>query len=159
MKENIEFLSHCFQEFFLSKGMSSDLAIILNIVITSIIFISIIYILDVFAKKMIIQVFKIFSDKTKNIFDDYLIASKFPKYFAHLFILLLALYFIPILYNDFPISLVIIVKIVNLYSIILIIFIARSVLRSIKAFVLNKERFKDKPLDSYMQVLMIMVWE
>jgi len=45
-----------------------------------------------------------------------------------------------------------------LYIIVLGIFIIRSLLRSTKKYLKNIDKYKDKPLDSYIQVLMIFTW-
>ena len=158
MKGWLLYYSHWCQEFLISKGMNSDLAAILNVIIIGILFIVIIYLLDIISKKIIIRLFKIFSDKTKSTFDDYLVASNFPKYIAHCLPLILTWYYVPILFKDFPVTSNFLLKIVDLYIIILFIFIVRSILKSIKFYLKNIDKYKDKPLESYIQVLMIFTW-
>jgi len=158
MKDWLQHYSHWCQEFFLNNGMNSDLATILNVLIIGILFFAIIYLLDVLSKKIIIRLFKAFSDGTKSTFDDYLVVSNFPKYIAHSLPLILTWYLVPILFKDFPITSKFLLKIVDLYIIFLIIFIVRSILKSIKFYLKNIDKYKDKPLESYIQVLMIFTW-
>ena len=132
MKDWLQHYSHWCQEFFLNNGMNSDLATILNVLIVGSLFFSIILFLDFLSKKIIIRLFKIFSDSTKSTFDDFLVVSNFPKYIAHCFPILLTWYFVPILFKDFPITSNFLLKIVDLYIIFLIIFIVRSILKSVK---------------------------
>ncbi len=150
--------SHWFQEYFIGNGMNSELALILNIVIIGILFFAIIYLLDIVIKKIIIEFFKAFSNKTKSTFDDYLILSNFPKYIAHSIPLILSWYFVPILFKEFPITSKFLLKAIDLYIIILSVFIIRSLLRTTKNYLKSKEQYKDKPLESYIQVLMIFTW-
>jgi len=158
MKDWLQHYSHWCQDFFLNNGMNSDLAAVLNVLIVGILFIAIIYLLDILSKKIIIRLFKIFSDSTKSTFDDFLVASNFPKYIAHTLPLLLSWYFVPILFEDFPIASKFLLKIIDLYIIFLLIFIVRSILISIKFYLKKIDKYKDKPLESYIQVLMIFTW-
>ncbi len=48
--------------------------------------------------------------------------------------------------------------VINIYGIILIVKIIRSFLRSTQRYLRTTERFKDKPLESYSQVIMIFLW-
>lgn len=157
-RETIEYYCFWLQDYFLNKGMNSDLASILNALITGIIFAITIFLLDLFLRKLIIELFKVFSNKTKTTFDDYLVVSNFPKYIAHSIPLLIIWYMVPILFKEFPWLSKITLAIINVYIIILCIYIFRSVLRSTGNYLRRKEKYKDKPLESYLQVLMIFAW-
>ena len=158
LNNKIQEYSHWFQEYFIANGMNSELAIILNIFIIGILFFALIFILDLFIKKLIIKLFKSFSNKTKSTFDDFLIVSNFPKYISHSIPIAISWYFVPILFKEYPATSLLLLKIIDLYSIILGIFIVRSLLRSTKMYLKNIDKYKDKPLDSYIQVLMIFTW-
>jgi miniconductance mechanosensitive channel len=49
-------------------------------------------------------------------------------------------------------------KLVGVYIILLVIWILRSILKALRDYIKSKPKFKDKPIDSYVQVVMIMMW-
>jgi len=150
--------SHWFQDHFTSLGLGEDISKILNILIISILFFGFIYLFDILIKRIIIKAFRYFSNKSKNTFDDYLVLSNFPRYISHTIPLFITWHYIPILFKYFPLTSNFLLKLVDLYIIVLGVIIIRSVLKSVKNYLLDKERYKDKPLDSYIQVLMIFTW-
>ena len=150
--------SHWLQEYFIYTGMSSTLAIILNVIIIGILFFAIMYLLDILIKKIVIQIFKAFSNKTRSTFDDHLVISNFPKHIAHGVPLLLSWYYIPILFKELPLLSSVLLKFIDVYIIFLCIYIFRSILISIKSYIKEFDKYKDKPLDSYRQVLMMFAW-
>ena len=156
-KKIIEY-SDWLQHYFLDKGMNAELAIILNILVIGILFFGFIYLIDILLKRIIIKLFKAFSNKTKSTFDDHLILSNFPKHIAHGLPLLISWYFVPILFKEYPIASKFLLKIIDVYIILLCVFIFRSILKSIRSYLDEFEKYKDKPLDSYLQVLMMFIW-
>lgn len=150
--------SHWFNDYFLKIGLDAELSKILNVLIIGIVFFSIIYLFDFVIKKIIIKIFNALSSKSKNTFDDYLVISNFPKYLSHTIPLYITWHYIPILFREYLLVSSFLLKAIDLYSIILGVIIIRSILKSVKNFLLDKERYKDKPLDSYIQVLMIFTW-
>jgi len=158
IKRIIEEYNQWFQEYFLSVGMNRDIAIILNILIIAIIFFGTIFLLDLLIKKLTIWLFKIISPKTKTSFDDYLVKSNFPKYISHTIPLYLTWHFVPILFREFPATQAFALKTIALYIIVLSALVVRSLLRTTKNYLKNKDKYKDKPLESYIQVLMIFTW-
>ncbi len=150
--------SHWFQDYFVNRGLNLELSKILNIIIIGILFFSIIYLLDKLIKSIVIKLFKKFSVKSKNTFDDYLVLSNFPRYIAHTIPLFITWHYIVILFKYYTLTSDFLLKIIELYSIILSVIIVRSVLKSVKNYLLSKEKYKDKPLESYIQVLMIFTW-
>lgn len=158
IRETVEYWSFWFQEYFLSKGMNPDLAIILNIIITGLVATLSIFLLDYILRRIIIKIFKSLSNKAKTTFDDYLVLSNFPKYIAHSIPLYISWKLVPILFREFPFISKIILIIISIYLIILGILVIRSILRTTKRYLSRKEKYKDKPLDSYLQVLMLFTW-
>lgn len=157
-KETIEYYAFWFQEYFLSRGMDTLFAKGFNLVITVLIVAVSIFLIDIILRKIIIEVFKAFSNKTKSTFDDFLVISNFPRYSAHLIPLMIIWYLVPILFSEFATLSKVVLILIDVYIIILCIYIVRSILRSIKNYLMNLDKYKDKPLDSYIQVLMIFAW-
>jgi len=147
-----------FQDHFLSIGFDLEIAKILNVLIIGLLFFTVIFLFDIFIKRIIIKLFGIFSAKTKNSFDDYLVKGNFPRYVSHTIPLYFTFHFIPILFKEYPKASSFTIKIIDLYAIILGVIIIRSILKSTRNYLLSKKKYKDKPLESYIQVLMIFTW-
>ncbi len=158
MNKQIETYSVWLKDYFIEYGINREIATILNILIISIVFFAFIFVLDRVVKRIIIQLFKAFSNKTKSSLDDHLIVSNFPKYVSHTLPLLISWYYIPILFKEFPIMSSILLKAVDVYIVVLSVLIFRSILKSIRSFLEEFDKYKDKPLDSYRQVLMMFAW-
>ena len=154
-KETLQKYSCLLQEYLVGKGMVLEWAIFLNVVVNCIIVFVGIFIIDVVFRKFIIEAFKAFSNKTINTFDDYLVKSNFPKFIAHILPLIIFWHLIPIIFIESPIVTNFLLVVVQIFSVILFIYIFRSILRSTRNYLEQNERFKDKPMESYVQVMMI----
>ncbi len=157
-KETLQHYSCLLQEYLVSEGMTLQWAIFLNVVVNCIIAFIGVFILDVVFRKFIIEAFKAFSNKTKTTFDDYLVKSNFPKFVAHILPLVILWNIIPIIFIESPFMTELLLIVAKVFSVILFIYIFRSILRSTRKFLEESERFKDKPLESYVQVMMIFAW-
>lgn len=148
-----------FRNYLMDQGMIAFWATLLNTFLVAVVVLFIIVILDFVTRNIIIQVFKTFSNKTKTTFDDYLIQSNFPRYVAHLAPLGLLWYFIPVVLNDYPKTAKWTSILASIFLVIIVIMIFRSVLRTTKNYLREShEKYNDKPLESYLQVLMIFAW-
>jgi miniconductance mechanosensitive channel len=96
--------------------------------------------------------------RTKTNFDDILIVNKLPRNVAHIVPLIILIEFVPQIFTDFGFVEDIIEKTLKVIAIILTLSIIRSVLKSIKDYLKSLTRYRDKPIDSYIQVFMIFAW-
>lgn len=148
-----------FRNYLIDHGMGTIWATLLNTILVAIAVLFIIFIIDFVTRTIIVQVFKAFSNKTKSTYDDYLVASNFPRFVAHLAPLGLLWYFIPIVFNDYPKTAAWTTTFASIILVLLCIFIFRSILRTTKNYLREShEKYNDKPLESYLQVLMIFAW-
>ncbi|OAB78054.1 mechanosensitive ion channel family protein [Cochleicola gelatinilyticus] len=157
-KETVIYYSCWFQEYFGAQGMDADLAIFLNVLINCILLVIVVLILDWIARRFLIEGFKAFSQRTETKFDDYLVLSNFPKYIAHFLPLTVIWYMVPIIFLEYPILESLILQTIDIYVIILGVLVVRSILRTSKNYFETKEKYHDKPLQSYVQILMIFSW-
>ena len=157
-KETLQQYSCLLQEYLVGEGMVLEWAIFLNVVVNCIVVFVGIFIIDVVFRKFIIEAFKAFSNKTITTFDDYLVKSNFPRFIAHVLPLIVLWYLIPIIFLESPIMTSLLLVVVQIFSVILFIYIFRRILRSSRNFLEENERFKDKPMESYVQVMMIFAW-
>lgn len=157
-KENIISYSKFLKEYLIEQGFTEFIAKHANVVVTLVILGGLAYLLDRILRKIIVRLFVLFSEKTKTTFDDFLVQSKFPRYVAHIIPLILIKLTFPVIFDELPFWFKVFNVGVNVYGIILIVKIIRSVLRSTKNFLRTKEQYADKPLESYMQVILIFLW-
>lgn len=143
-----------FKSFDFSDAISSYLNLAINIVVL----IVVAYILDYLFKKLFIIFLAIVAAKTKSSFDDFLVANKTAKYLAHLVPLLFIYKTVPVILNNFTYWEYIFEKGVKIYIIILSLWITRSIFNSLRDYLKQKPRFSDKPIDSYIQVIMLFLW-
>ncbi|MFI2742393.1 mechanosensitive ion channel family protein [Zhouia sp. PK063] len=142
----------------LDSGVSQNIAMYINLIVNIIILSILIFILDSILRKVVVNVFKAFSNKTKTTFDDFLVESNFPKYAAHVIPLYIVKALIPYILYEFIWLEGIMEDVFEVYVILLGVWIIRSFMRSTVNFLRTKESFHDKPLDSYFQVILITVW-
>jgi len=96
--------------------------------------------------------------KSKTNFDNFLVANKVPHYVAHMIPLLVLFEFVPAAFVDFEYAGGIALKILQILFVILTLFTVKSLFRSINDYLKTKPKFRDKPMDSYIQVFMIFAW-
>lgn len=149
-----QFLLDFYQRLGINKAMAEDLE--------AITFAMIIFVLALGIWLVTRRVFRLIflniSKRTKSKFDDYLIQNKIPEtlsYFPSLFILIS---FLPPSLQSFPIFEKLSDSLLNILGAVMTIFLVRRLLYSIKDFLKTLKNFKDKPIDSYIQVIMIFVW-
>jgi len=147
-----------FYNLIIDAGMSESTALNFNLAINSILIIVLLFVFDYIIKKIIVKVFKSFTNRTKTTFDDFLVKSNFPKYVAHIIPFFLLRSIIPSLFFDFNSLKNFFLKATDVYLIFLIIWIFRSLINSTINYLRHKDYFKDKPLDSYAQILIIFIW-
>ncbi|WP_338409421.1 mechanosensitive ion channel domain-containing protein [uncultured Flavobacterium sp.] len=138
--------------------LESTLTLYLNLVVNIVILIAIALFLDYIFKKLLIIALAIIAAKTKSTFDDFLVANKTAKYIAHLIPLYYVYITVPIILAKFISWEEFFSKGIKIYIIILSLWIVRSVFNSLKDYLKNMPRYSDKPIDSYIQVIMIVLW-
>ena len=147
-----------FKEYLIEQGVSDFWAKHLNLLLVILIIGTLAYLIDRLLRRLIVKLFVVFSVKTKTTFDDFLVQSRFPRYIAHIIPLFLLKELFPIVFDEFPFWFKIVTIAINVYGIILIVKIIRSILRSSKSYLRTKEQYADKPLESYLQVVLIFLW-
>lgn len=129
-----------------------------NLLLNFIVLVFFAYLIDYLAKKILIIGLAVVATYTKSTFDDFLVANKTAKYIAHLVPLYYISIKIPIVLDDFVYWENIFGKSVKIFIIVLSLFIVRSVLNSLKDYLKTQPKYNDKPIDSYIQVIMIVLW-
>lgn len=150
--------NHYFYGIFDKIGFTDDWAKFFNMLTLLAILILVIYISDLAARTILAKSFSKFAARTDTQFDDLLITHKAPRNVAHLVPLFITIKVFPLVFFDFPRIEAILVILLKLYGVLLTIWIVRSVLRTLGAYFKTLPRLRDKPIDSYIQVVMLIVW-
>jgi miniconductance mechanosensitive channel len=116
------------------------------------------YIIYLIFRFVLVTTMAIVAKKTKTKFDDLLVSNKTAKYIAHLIPLLFIYKSVPIILKHFIYWDNIFGKLVGIYIVILVLWITRTVFNALKDYLKQIPRYSDKPIDSYIQVIMIVLW-
>lgn len=150
--------AHFIYDYLIEAGLSAGSAKYVNMLILLVLLLLINFITHTITRRIIISLSHKFSEKSKTKFDDILVANKAPRKVAHIVPLILAIEFVPIIFVDFQYGEKLALKILYVFTLILILWILESVFNSLKDYLKTRDRYKDKPIDSYIQVFMIFAW-
>ena len=146
------------EDLLINNGLSEDLSWWLNFIFTSLILLTIAWLLRLITRRILIFLFNKFAKTTKFTFDDALVKHKFPKnlsrYIPYLFLSSAA----SLWSNNSEIVLSWLSAIIDLYAVLISVYLIRSFLRAAREELQKKDQFKDKPIDSYIQVVLIFIW-
>ena len=154
----MEFNRYILIELLNRQNINSELVWWIDFLVFSSILISFSFLLAMVSKFAISSFLKKLSKRTKTHLDDYLLSSKFPLYFSRVVPYFFLLSIVPFWIIDGAYTSSIVLKLLNIYGVIVTIWIFRSILQTIRAFILTLDSFKDKPIDSYIQVFMLLIW-
>lgn len=154
----MERIRHVLFDYFISLGLTENSAKYLNMIALVIILAIILFIVDRITRRLIIRFSETFSKRTKTNFDNLLVSHRAPRRIAHLVPLILIINLFPIVFYDFPHFEKHVLLLIKVYGIILVIWIIRSVLNTLESYFKTLPRLKDKPIDSYIQVTMLVIW-
>ncbi|MCC1484637.1 mechanosensitive ion channel family protein [Winogradskyella immobilis] len=142
----------------IASGVSTQNAQLLNMLIWLIGSIIIVFIIDYIIRRVLRRIFSGIAKRTKSSFDDILVQNKLPRNIAHIIPVVLFIELIPIIFKDYDAIENPVETAMKVFGIVLILWIVRSLLNSIKDYLKTLPNFKDKPIDSYIQVFMIFAW-
>ena len=151
-------ISHLIYDFLVDKGLSTSWAETLNMLLMLLVVLIILSVIDFFLRKVIIGLSIRFSKSSATRFDDLLVKNKAPRNFAHIIPVVLAYKAVPDIFMDFPNTEIFFAKTLEIFGIVLFLWIIRSLLHTAKDFLKTIPSLKDKPIDSYIQVFMIFAW-
>lgn len=138
----------------LGSSTASYLSLLLNIIVLCVIA----YVIYVIFRLVLVTIMAVIAQKTKTRFDDLLVTNKTAKYIAHLIPLLFIYKSVPIILDRFVYWEGFFGKLAGIYIIILVLWIIRTVFSALRDYLKLKPRYSDKPIDSFIQVIMIMLW-
>jgi miniconductance mechanosensitive channel len=106
----------------------------------------------------LVTILAVVAQRTKTNFDDLLVNNKTAKYISYLIPFLFIYKSVPVILEEYVYWEAFFGKVVGVYIVVLTLWIIRSILKSIRDFLKEKPKYADKPIDSFIQVIMIMLW-
>ncbi len=143
-----------FRKWGIGETIAAYASLFVNIIILSVLTYTIYMIFRFF----LVTVMAVAAKKTRTRFDDLLISNKTAKYISHLFPLLFIYKSVPVILNDYVYWETVFGKLVGVYIILLILWIVRTIFNALRDYLKIKPEFSDKPIDSYIQVIMLVLW-
>lgn len=143
-----------FRKWGLGDTIASYTSLVINIAILS--FLA--YLIYLLFRFVLVTLMAAVAKKTKTKFDDLLISNKTAKYISHLIPLLFIYKSVPVILNDFVYWESVFGKLVGIYIILLILWIIRTIFNALRDYLKLIPEYSDKPIDSYIQVIMIILW-
>ncbi|KAF2326806.1 mechanosensitive ion channel family protein [Flavobacterium ginsenosidimutans] len=154
LEKIFNFLYPTFRDWGMSRNVASYTSLIFNIAIL----IALAYIIYYVAKFILVTLTAVFAQRTKTKFDDYLIQNKTTRYTAYLIPFFFIYKAVPVILDKYEYWESIFGKIVGIYIVLLGLWIVRTVFNSLRDYLKQKPEYSDKPIDSFVQVIMIVLW-
>lgn len=139
-------------------GLSTTVASYCSLIINIIILCFISYVIYLTFRYILEKIMEVTARTTKTKFDDLLISNKTIKYISHLIPLLFIYKSVPVILRNYDYWEDVFGKLVGIYIIILILWIIRTIFNALRDNLKLIPKYSDKPIDSYIQVIMIVLW-
>ncbi len=143
-----------FKKWGINQTIADYTSLIINIFILS--FLS--YVIYLFFRFLLITAMAIVAKRTKTKFDDLLISNNTAKFISYLIPLLFIYKSVPIILETYIYWESIFSKLIGVYIIGLALWIIRTIFNALRDYLKSIPEYSDKPIDSYIQVIMIVLW-
>jgi miniconductance mechanosensitive channel len=145
-------------DFIKGLDISPVSALYLSVAVNILIICIIAAVLDFIARRLIVMAFTFIARRSKTTFDDFLVENKTSRYLAHLIPVLFIYKAVPIALKRFVYWEAIFSKGITIIIILLSLWIIRSIFNALRDYLKQQPGYNDKPIDSYIQVVMIVLW-
>ncbi len=139
-------------------GFEDTIATYLSLVINLALLCFLVYLIYIGFRLLLVTLMAIVAKRTKTKFDDLLVTNKTAKYIAYLIPLLFVYKSVPVILNNFVYWESIFGKMLEVYIVLWILWIIRTVFNALRDHLKQNPKFSDKPIDSYIQIIMIVLW-
>lgn len=143
-----------FKKWDFGETLSAYLSLAINIVVLTLIA----YMIFTVFRYVLVRALIIIARRTKTRFDNFLVSNKTAKYISHLIPLLFVYKSVPIILQNFVYWEDIFGKLIAIYIVLLSLWIIKTILHAFRDHLKTNPSFSDKPIDSYIQVIMIILW-
>ncbi len=143
-----------FQKWDFGETLSAYGSLAINIVLLTILA----YLIFTVFRYVLVRALIITARRTKTRFDDLLVSNKTAKYISHLIPLLFVYKSVPIILENFVYWEGVFGKMIAIYIVLLGLWIIKTILHAFRDHLKTNPSYSDKPIDSYIQVIMIVLW-
>lgn len=154
IEKTFTFFYPVFRKWGMGYSIASYISLILNIALMCILA----YTIYIVFRLVLVTIMIFIAQKTKTNFDDLLVSNKTAKYIAHLIPLLFIYKSVPVILERYEYWEGVFGKLVGIYIVILVLWIIRTIFNALRDYLKLKPRYSDKPIDSFIQVIMIVLW-
>lgn len=151
-------MEHFFKKQFIDLGVSKEWSGYLDAIVYTLLLLIVSWAMLWVIRKVIISFFHQISERTKTKFDDHLVTHKVPLMVSFIAPLILAYEFIPFIFSEYHTAFRFAQKLLMVLSVVVTLSIIRRVFSTLETYLKTKPRYKDKPIDSFIQVFMIFAW-
>lgn len=137
-------------------GLSESMTGYLNMIILSSVLVLFVYVSQKIAQSVVCMVLKRMSQRME--FSEKLLKNRFPHYLAMLLPFSLVKVSIPIIFEPIPSLVSLLMKGMDIYLALYVVWLVKSVVRSGGDMLEQREAFKDKPVNSIIQVISIILY-
>ena len=145
-------------KYLVNKGVNKTISLELMFTILIVSLIVTCFILDFLTKLILNKIVKPIIEKTEATWDDILLEKNVFKGVAHIVPIIALKILIPILFFEFPNWVEYGLKFTNIYFAFAIVYIVISISKSVEHFFTTHPIYKDKPIESYMQVIRLIAY-
>lgn len=139
-------------------GAPESLASYINLAVLLSATIVLVYVLQFAVRAALRKGFHQITATTKLSFFGYMVKNRFPHYLALSAPLIFVENAIPVVFADFPAFIKPLGNLAEIYMVLMIVWILMSVVRSGVDVLKEKQPFRDKPMESYLQVVQIIFY-
>ena len=145
-------------QWLVKTGLSAENAHFLNAILLLLLFGLLLCVVDIFLRKIVRAIVIKAVRKSKTRFDDLLLQNRVMKHFTHLVPLIIAKQSLPLIFAGFPVLTNALLKTIDIVLLVVTTVLIKAISYTIKDYLNTKKRFMDKPLDSYFQVIAIVLY-
>ena len=151
-------LNNLFYDILVGLEIPAFYALIINMILVGLLIIIGVLVLNYISKTFVRNLLEKISINSKNNFDNFLVENNIHIHLSRLVPFVFLYWIIPLWLEEYADLLSYSKLVLELYFIFLIVWIIRSFFNASKKFLKTLDSFKDKPIDSFVQVAMLLVW-
>lgn len=151
-------IGHWTTAYLTDMGMPLNVAVYVNMLLLLALLLLLLYTSKIATRTALRGTAHRFAAKTSTQFDDYLIQNRVFSFIAQAVPLVIVVQALPIVFADFEAWIKPLRTLVDAYIVLLSIWTLQALLRTCRDFMKTTALFKDKPVDSFVQVLTIFLY-
>jgi miniconductance mechanosensitive channel len=145
-------------QFFKNLGMAADSAEVVNALVLFILAVSVTYIIYYIVRRILRLLMLQTIRKTDIHFFKFLLEHKAPHYLSLIAPLIVLYLTIPIVFHDYPQIHKLLLGLCDIYLVLVVIWVVMAIIKAGGDLLKERPGFKGKPIDSYLQVIRILLY-